>query len=448
MISLTVRSKTAVLFFSALVLFCVCLFVPFLSDSQYLHVSIYSIIMLMVSFTLISLYCASCNKGVVTPVGLFILSLVIFILARAYFLVFLDVVIIEIGERITFYNVLLTVAHIAAGLAFIVFGYIVFIPEKLKIQYFFSRNFRLSRFIISSILCVSVLLLLYFLKLSYDKYLILKTISYASAFELGTFHTHLVYFFLAKQLMLLWVFFSGNRNSFLLGSALLFLGSVGFILIGLRGYTIAYMFLFLYFMNERKKINIFLLVSVGLGLIYVAALVLEFRVGFKVFNGLAEIIPKTLYQQGASFEVVFGATVFPQELKSCISIFEYFSGKDFGLCVDRVRGIDWEFGGFASSFFAEAIYLGYIPYAFLCFVLGIALKYLDYLSQVRFAALKNGHSIQFIGLVLFATIPNLVYFARSSAFDLIAKVVSISLILICFAVIFSRRSKVGTMSNA
>lgn len=438
-----VRAKPALLalFFSCSALLISSLLVPFMANLHFLHLPLYAITLSAAALVLIFLYLSALNKGFITPVGLFILSLLVFILARPYLYFFIDIDIIETGNKIDFFNILNTIAHVSAGLAFIGFGYMLFKPEKLRIRYLLFKEIRINKIITIILLLMSIVLIFIFMKKSYSNFLVLKDINYEAALELGTFHSHLIYFILAKQLMLLWVFFSSNKNKFLVGSLVLFVGSIGFILIGLRGYAIAYLFLLLYFINERKKISPFLLLIISFGLVYTAALVLEFRIGFKIFANIWEVIPKTLYQQGASFEVVFGAVVFSDELKSCISIIEYFQGKDFGLCVDRARGVDWEYGGFASSFFAETIYFGYIPYICICAMLGFGIKYLDFLSKIRKDALKKGVGSQFIGLVLFATIPNLVYFARSSAFDFIIKVLTISLILMLFAALFSKGFK-------
>ena len=248
------------------------------------------------------------------------------------------------------------------------------------------------------------------------------------------------------MLLLLLFSTSGRCNFAFRCSLLLFVGSIGFIMIGLRGYTIAYFFLFLYFFTEKKKVNFLWLTIIAVLILYISAFVLEYRLGFSVFNNKFEMLYMPIYQQGASFEVVFGAVNFFEQLKQCISFESFVSGADFGACVDKVRGVPFDDGGFASSFFAEAYYFGLAVYVLLFAFMGIAVRYLDYLSfnrksHVNRVMLAEGGNNAKIGFLLFCLIPNLVYFARSGVVDFPLKFFSTSSLLIIYCLFTSNFSK-------
>jgi hypothetical protein len=95
--------------------------------------------------------------------------------------------------------------------------------------------------------------------------------------------------------------------------------------------------------------------------------------------------------------------------------------KPFGDCVDSARGVPFINGGFASSFFAEGYYLGLMSLISLSLVVGLMLKFINSLSNLRNNP-ELGQASFPAGLVLFIVIPNLIYFGRSSAFDFVTKV--------------------------
>lgn len=389
---------------------------------------LFKIVMAFIAILLISIFFTAKNNSVISPVGFFIISSTIFILSRLYLRLFTEYETIEIGERIDEENILKTAAFIGYSLALIAMAYLLTPAQVFNLSEFSHLELRIKPALSNPILILGICLLILFLYKSLYGFNYLKTESYESAFQDSQFHSHMPLFFIGKQLILIWLLIRPGKNNFLIATSILFCGAIGFILIGLRGYTIAYLFLFLYFLNERFKISFGVLSSLSLILIFVAAKVLEFRVGFSLYDNIFQVIPKTLHQQGASLEVVFGAVNFSEELRNCISYIEYFKGGDFGQCVDRVRGITWDFGGFASSFFAESIYLGILSSTFICLTFGILLKFLDVISFYRKIMLNHNSNCQFIGVILFGSLANLVYFARSSAFDFILKVLLITFI--------------------
>ncbi|HAL7601728.1 TPA: hypothetical protein H7C60_004700, partial [Escherichia coli] len=76
---------------------------------------------------------------------------------------------------------------------------------------------------------------------------------------------------------------------------------------GLRGYTIAYGFLLLFFLDIRYRLKIKWLLLVAILVTTISSLILNYRIGIEVNSGLLGIIFNPLLQQGASFETVYGA---------------------------------------------------------------------------------------------------------------------------------------------
>lgn len=71
---------------------------------------------------------------------------------------------------------------------------------------------------------------------------------------------------------------------------------------GLRGYTIAYGFLLLFFLDIRYRLKIKWLLLVAILVTTISSLILNYRIGIEVNSGLLGIIFNPLLQQGASFE--------------------------------------------------------------------------------------------------------------------------------------------------
>jgi hypothetical protein len=213
-------------------------------------------------------------------------------------------------------------------------------------------------------------------------------------------------------------------------------------MIGLRGYTIAYLFLFLSVLNLKYKIAILPLFLIAIVLLFTSSLVLNFRLGFSVTESFVDMIFMPFYQQGATFEVVFGAVNFKNEITSCLSIYDYFfSNQSFGNCVDKSRGVFFtEGGGFASSYFAELFFLGGFFTVFTSILFGIVLSILCSAYDRLSAGL---YSDKASATIVFFLIPNLVYFARSSAFDFISKIVEIIFLLLCLVFIDLIGKKIG-----
>lgn len=388
------------------------------------------------------------DKTIVSPSGFFILSVSIFIMSRPIISVFFDVDVVQVGLLISDVNITKTICVIAFGLnAFLIFftcDYNFSSVDGLLLK----KTPSINNYIISVMFISASLLMAYFL---YQSYLAAQTMAGSDYFTVAGdagFYAHIKWFYIAKLVVLLLLLFStsGRCDFSFRCSLLLFIGSIGFIMIGLRGYTIAYFFLFLYFSAEKWKINFVWLTFIAVLILYISAFVLEYRLGFSVFNSNFEMLYMPIYQQGASFEVVFGAVNFLDELNQCISFESFISGADFGACVDKVRGVPFDDGGFASSFFAEAYYFGLAVYILLFAFMGAVVRYLDYLSfnrkshvnRVIVAGVGNNAKV---GFLLFCLIPNLVYFARSGVVDFPLKFFSTSGILILYWLFISHFTK-------
>ncbi|EDS4969803.1 hypothetical protein BK609_004672, partial [Salmonella enterica subsp. enterica serovar O rough] len=97
-----------------------------------------------------------------------------------------------------------------------------------------------------------------------------------------------------------------KRKSFIFYSLLIFLASIGYIMVGLRGYTISYAFLLLFFLDLRYKLKFRYLLVFAILVAIVSSLILNYRIGIEVNHGFWEMIFNPLLQQGASFETVYG----------------------------------------------------------------------------------------------------------------------------------------------
>lgn len=393
--------------------------------------------LLPLSFTLL----LAKNKSAVSPIGFYIMSISVFILSRPIINLFTEIDIIEAGIIGGEYEVAKAIYLVGIGIA-ITCLFMSFPVKYEKYDLFlFKTVLTLPNWIRSGMLYLSVLLILVFLYKSYGIAQLIGQESYFSILESNGVHDHLKFFFLSKMILTLYLLSSSERSRYIYfgGSLLLFIGSLGFIIIGLRGYTIAYFMMFLFFLNERRKIKMVFMIPIGIIIVYVSALVLEYRLGFSVFKNNFEMVYLPLGQQGATFEVVYGAANFLDKINSCISYYEYFSGGDFGACVDLARGVGFTSGGFASSYFAEGIYFGHIVYISLCAVMGIIIKYLDHISTIRMQASVGVIDRSKIGFLLFCILPNLVYFARSSSFDFLHKFILTCIVIVFYAFLCERQ---------
>lgn len=369
------------------------------------------------------------KKNIFNPGALFSISIVVFIWSRLILKIFAPMVVVLAGDRITDYNVLKSSLITGILINIIILSFLLSEKFIKKYMYKFSFEQRNSFPKIISIILLSVSILsgLYFLIVCFQKINIIHMANYTEIAGSSALTSGVKYFRVSKYLITFWILFGKEKDRFYYGSLLLFVFSIGFLFIGLRGYTIAYFFLFLFFRNIQKKISLFKLIIIAFGLLFLANFILEYRLGYSVANGFFDIIIKTFFNQGASFEVVFGAVIFKKEIINKFPYFNYFFKKDYlGDIIDLVRGVNYLSGGFGTSYFAELYYLGFFPMLILAFFTGVILRVLQNLNYLIY---KLKEKAVYPKIVLFLTIPNLVYFARSDAFDLIKKVSFVLIII-------------------
>ncbi len=374
-----------------------------------------------------------------SPSRLFSISIFAFILARPSFNLFLDVELVTVGNNINQLNltktlIILTLSIWLANISYALtsIGSYVYFGDILKLRLPTANIFK------NTILCFSIFSGSYFLIKSWEASKLIGLIDYFSALSDPNFHKHIKYFFIAKSLLIFWILLSREKKAVEFASRVLLFFSIGFLLIGLRGYFVAYFFLFVYFLNERIKIN-FLQISVGLIVfLFGSSFILEYRLGFSIYDNIFDMISSPILQQGSTFEVVFGVVNFHNEIFNCISRFEFLANiKSLGVCIDITRGVPFEEGGFASSFFAESYYLGLIFFILNSVLIGAAVRFCDFLSEISVGPTGQGPSF-IAAFILFLVIPNLVYFGRSSAFDFLFKLTTACLLMVFFYKIWFR----------
>lgn len=358
-----------------------------------------------------------------SPVRLYVISVAVFIMARPLIDLAVPVDLVQVGDGITTENLLATLAVIGASVgttaaAYFLSGRVVRLralraPSTLRLH--------LPSPVREGALLAMIGFGLFFLYRSWIASRSLGVTDYFSAMDNPEFHAHIRFFFLAKLFGVLWLLSESRKDRFRACAGLLCLFASGFLLIGLRGYFLSYFFVWAYFINERMRFGGKTVILAVAGLLYLASFILEYRLGFAVFNNTIEMVTLPLYQQGASFEVVFGTVAFRDEIRDCLPFWSYTIGNgSFGTCVDLARSVPFDEGGFASSFFAEAHYFGLPVMLILSGALGLGVRLVQHVSVLRTTRLHFDDS--FIGgIILFYVLPNLVYFARSSAFDFVFK---------------------------
>lgn len=395
----------------------------FLSSTtlHFFYVLIASISLVIVPF---------CKKnGLVSPLSYFILSFFVFVWMRYLLHIFFSMSVISVGMGITDANLHLVAAYLGIS------ANVIVIVSNLATCYFsekprmiFKQEYRIvvPKLIQYLILLCSLLAFGFFILDSVRKISIIRSSNYLMISETILLQGYR-YFSIGKHLLLLWLIFGNYKNRFFIASSLLVVSSVGYLMRGARGYAIMYIFLWLLFFSLKRKIKLLPLVALGVALIVMANFILSYRLKGSVASGFGSILLSTLHSQGASVESVFGSVVFHDTIAKEFSFLELFTRNDYGIVVDRVRGTGFERGGFGSSFFGE-IYLGGIALSF-CFltIAGICIGFLE--SAYNYIV-KSKKASFYANLLLFMTVPNLVYLGRSSIKDFVMKCISTTVILL------------------
>jgi hypothetical protein len=387
------------------------------------------------SFLLSIFYFSSEQKSFFSPVVFFLVSTTVFVGGRGFLNIILNLPLIEAGyptkkkfETSALFLIVIVVSFVLLGY------YISTIFGEKRLSHHTKLKLKTPWLLNIIFVIFSVLFLTIFF---YESYILVPLILESGFLKIsGTeaVMSHIKYFFYGKAFLIPYLFFSNSRKRFIVAASLLAISSVGFLFIGLRGYFMIYFMLFLFFFNSFFRINLLYLSGVFVTLFFVAAKTIEYRLGYSLYDGFFDLIFKMLHQQGASFEVLYGVVAYTDQVRDCIPWLEYFTNRgDFGVCVDRSRGVFWEHGGFASTFFAEIYYLGWLPTVILAVTFGYLLKKLERYSILHQSEVIEGKAVGHSGFILFLVLPNLLYFGRGGAFDFINKF----LLVFCFIYISS-----------
>lgn len=367
------------------------------------------------------------------------ISIFFFMWARPFLSLFFDKDIVEAGIVLNESSVRVSVVILALGFIFIASGHLFSerLTSKLSRILVDFPVFTLSRLVSGFIIFLASCSGVYFLVKSYilaNKYMVGD---YFAALEIPEFHAHIFTFFIAKNLLLLWGVFGKHPNRLLVISFIWVFFAVGFLMIGLRGYFFVYLFLFIFVYGLERRINYVFLMTLGLGSLIFANILLEYRLGFEVASGVVDKISQTLHGQGASFEVLYGAVNFSDALRECLNS----TSEAFGICVDQARRINFVSGGFSTSFFAEAYYQGWFFYIVWCLLFGCLVRTLD--GAVAFY--KNGRSIDGnhggVVFVILSVLPSLVYFSRSNMYEFSLKFLQVGMVLVVVAIVMAHIKK-------
>lgn len=363
------------------------------------------------------------------------ISIFFFMWARPFLTLFFDKDIVEAGIVLGEDSVRKSVVILALGFIFIASGH--FFSERLTLR--LSRAlvefpvFTLSRIASGFIIFLACCSGMFFLVKSYvvaSKYMVGD---YFAALESPEFHAHIFTFFIAKNFLLLWGIFGKRPNRLLIISFIWVFFAIGFLMIGLRGYFFVYLFLFIFVYGLERRINYLFLMTLGLGSLISANILLEYRLGFEVASGVVDKISQTLHGQGASFEVLYGAVNFDKALRECLNS----TNEAFGICVDLARRINFVSGGFSTSFFAEAYYQGWVFYIFWCLLFGYLVRTLDGAVAFYKENRSTGGNHGGIIFVILAILPNLVYFSRSNMYEFLFKFLQVAVVLVVMAIMMA-----------
>ena len=398
---------------------------------------VHTLYIVIVSVTLLGTIVVK-EKTWIRPYSYMILSFVVFVWMRYVLNILVDTDIISIGNGINPLNTSLVAIYLGIAMNIISITSVVtehvFVHRRIAL---FESQSRLTvpKFAENLVVVLAICFFLIFIIDSIKKVSIVNTAEYLQVSETLLMQGY-VFFTLGKQLLLLWILFGKDENRFFKASTILMVAGTGYLMRGARGYAIMYIFMWILFLSFRYHIKLFYLIFLGIGLIYLANFILSYRLGWSVADGFWNIIQSTLYSQGSSVEPVFGSVIFRDQILQKFSIGELFTRYDFGVIVDQIRGTGFERGGFGSSFFAEAFFMG--PYGFLVLVLaGICLGILERAYHIiRYA----GSKCEYSQIILYMTIPNLIYLGRSSVKDFIFKTIAAIVIVLVLQDMASRNS--------
>lgn len=369
------------------------------------------------------------QTALIRPISYLILSFFVFVWMRYLLNIFFDVPVISIGGGIITENINFVAIYLGISINIILIFAIV-TKENLKVNkiaLFESEHRILVPKIIQWVLLLGALIFFsIFLLDSVKKISIVNSSNYLAISETILIQGY-KYFSLGKYLILLWAIFGTQKDRYFIASTIMMLASTGYLMRGARGYAIMYIFLWLLFLSFKKRIHFIPLVFMGIALVFLANFILSYRLGWSVASGFKNVIISTLNSQGSSIESVFGSVIFHDEIKMQFRLGELFTRNDYGIIVDKVRNTGFEMGGFGSSFFGE-IYLGGPLFIFLFLIIvGICVGILE---QAYDCIIASKSKCDYSRMLLFMTIPNLIYLGRSSIKDFIFKTIITVIIIV------------------
>jgi len=287
-------------------------------------------------------------------------------------------------------NVYLVITLLVTGFAFLLFDFTYF-PSMPEIQF--------PEFVVSDkvklILWISFFISgLLMLNDGKNAYYALQDSNYIALIQSG----EIVYFNQIYYTILKWSWFLlfiavPERSTLITILFLLFL--IALPVSGMRGYFILYLLMGLMFLEGKKIIHLKLIIILPFifGLLSLVTFLLEYRLGFSVSDGgLIAPIYKAIFDQGSTYEVVYGAIEFRDKLNFIQNVIipSVFNYPAFGNYVDKLRGVNFAEGvGFATSALAEIVSGGLLVWLIYISSIGFALNVLHkaYLNLKR----SNGY---------------------------------------------------------
>lgn len=402
-------------------------------DSRPMHVIyvVYTTFILFVSV-------AKGRKGWIRPYSLLVISFIVFVWMRYILDLVTEINIISVGGRITERNTNVVAVYLGIAISIICISAILCensLQDKPKIvEGILNYEFRITlpKWCCRLLLCGAFTCFAVFLLDSYRKISIIRTNAYLSVSE-GVMLQGYIYYTLGKYFILLWLMFSKNKNRFIIGPTIMALASSGYLMRGARGYAVMYFLTWILFLSYYVKIKLSYVIGIGIGIIFMANAILSYRMGWTIATGFMNIIFSVLCGQGSSLEQVFGSVIFHEEIVKVFNPINLFVLTDgatgYGIVVDKIRGTGFEQGGFGSSFFGEAYFLGPVLCTLFMVLAGVMCGILERAYCISHSDRKRTKG--YANLMLFMTMPNLIYLGRSTIKDFIFKTI-VSLIIMLF----------------
>lgn len=302
------------------------------------------------------------TKSYFSPVSIFLCFYWMMLMGRAFLsqtgFIKTDIVEASAYNQSTVYevNMYIVITLLSIGLLFLIFKLLRMnkIPSILFPEFVITDQTR--KFLIAIFLIFGVLML----RDGRTAYYTLQQTNYIDLIESG----EVVYFNQTYYTLVKWAWFFlfiayPNKSVRITFTFIFFLMALP--VSGMRGYFILYLLMGLMFLEGKKIINLKLTIIAPFvfGLLSLVTFLLEYRIGFSVTeSGLMSPIYKAIFDQGSTYEVIYGAYEFQDKINFIENVMfpSFFDFPVFGNYIDKLRGVDFADGvGFATSAFAEII---------------------------------------------------------------------------------------------